>query len=80
MIVSKQIYPSLVDVFYGKSEFKQQEWVRCSYSKRNGWRIAEWPVLSNKAETDYHCVKHLFDMIPSILEHLEKTYGSIRKD
>ncbi len=79
MIVSKQIYPTLVDVFYGAKEFKQQEWVRCFYSKRNGWRIAEWPVFSNKAEADYHCIKHLFDIIPLIHEHLEAKYGSVLK-
>jgi hypothetical protein len=75
MITSKQIYPSLVDVFYGNKEFKQQEWVRCNYISHTGWRIAEWPVLSNKAETDYKCIRHLFDMIPAIHKHLEKHYG-----
>jgi hypothetical protein len=78
-IISKQIYPTLVDVFYGKEGFKQQEWVRCNYTKKNGWRIAEWPVLSNKAETDYGCIQHLFDSIPSILKHLENNYGSKKR-
>ena len=75
MIISKKIYPSLVDVFYGNTGFKSQEWVRCTYTKKLGWRINEYPKYLSEDEYKYPFCKHLFDMIPAIHKHLVDTYG-----
>ncbi len=76
MITSKQIYPTLIDVFYGDKGFRQQEWIRCSYSKYKGWRIAEWPVFSNKAEHEYGCINSISVYIPLVHKYLMETYGT----
>lgn len=75
LIVSKPIYPTLVDVFYGNDEFNKQEWVRVTFTKKKVWRITHWPKISERDELEYGRFKLLADMLPEINKHLEETYG-----
>ena len=75
MIVSKQIYTTLVDVFYGNDEFNKQEWVRVTKTKKGVWRITHWPQISDRDELGYGRFQLLEDNMDSIHKHLEETYG-----
>lgn len=76
MIVSFKIYPTLIDVFYGKEGFKKQEWMRCAWSKdKQDWFVTEWPAMDNMAEHEYGCVQAPVEMLEEIYQHLEEKYG-----
>ena len=75
MIIIKQIYPSLVDVFYGDKEFKAQEWARFTRTKQGKWKVLIKPAISNQDEIDYGCIKSINKAMSKIINLLEKKDG-----
>lgn len=75
MIVSKKIHSNLVDVFFGDKEYRQQEWVRCAYTRATGWRINAWPVYNGDDDLEFFGHNFILKRLPDIYKYLVKTYG-----
>ena len=77
-IVSRNVHPYLVDVFFGEYGFRSQERVRCSLTKTHGWKIVSLPTLKHKDEYEYGCCVSITSVQDAIHEHLVRKYGTKR--
>ena len=74
MITSKIVFPTLIDVFYGKEGFDPKERVRMKRINLS-WRIVGMPLVSDNEEIEHGKVTSLWAVLPEINQHLEDTYG-----